>query len=89
MAYYGALYHGCRTLRDPNSSSHTGDKLNTHSGAPEGNIQHTVPVERNFVTLCAYVHFAQALQVDMLERLSRKCQLRDVTGNLGSVLSEV
>ena len=42
---------------------------------------HTVLVWRGLVALLTHVHFARGLQVDTLERLGRKCQLRDVAGD--------
>ena len=38
------------------------------------------------VTLLTYVHFSWTLQVDTLEGLSRKCQLRDMAGDWRSPL---
>ena len=42
---------------------------------------HSVPAGRHSVTLLAYVHFVRAFQVNFPERLNRKCQLRDLTGD--------
>ena len=44
----GPLYHGGRTLRDPNSSSHSWDKLDRCSGVPEGSETPQCPSWKKF-----------------------------------------
>ena len=85
----GSLYYGSRTLRDPNSSSHSRNKLDRPSGVPDGSETPQCPSWKKSCNTPSISTLCQSSSTDTLERLGRKCQLRDMAWDQRSLSSTI
>ena len=73
------------TLRDPNRSSNTQDKLNRPQMFLKVVRQHGVPTGGSLVTLPTSIFHTGSLQVDMFEGSSWVCQCGNAEESLGQI----
>ena len=81
LAIYECPCCGDGTLRDQNSSSCIGDRLDGSQMLLEAVGHHRVPVGGLLLASLTDIQLTGALTVDSLEGSGRKCQLRDVEGD--------